>query len=311
MFKSFGQDPSNVELIEERTFGIAFDEDNDVKFRLGLTKTKKYLVIQALVIDDIENSLFEFFQTKLTLNNLKEKSDAFGNDSTMDECYQIITNLFEENKVEIKDIAQMKYLKLSFKFDIKNLDINLPNKKIDIDNNILLENFQINYDEFVSKKSKKIESSEIKNEEKANAEENKIEENNENINENINNEVENAEIANNEERGEPEVQYDENYNNEEENANNEYQENADNQENVENQENNEEEIANNEYQENVEVQEKKKKMQIMIIKKMLKFKKMKIIIMKRKMVIMVKTKKLNMKISLLKKLNKLMKLIII
>ena len=255
MFKSFGQDPSNVELIEERTFGIAFDEDNDVKFRLGLTKTKKYLVIQALVIDDIENSLFEFFQTKLTLNNLKEKSDAFGNDSTMDECYQIITNLFEENKVEIKDIAQMKYLKLSFKFDIKNLDINLPNKKIDIDNNILLENFQINYDEFVSKKSKKIESSEIKNEEKANAEENKIEENNENINENINNEVENAEIANNEERGEPEVQYDENYNNEEENANNEYQENAENQENVENQENNEEEIANNEYQENVEVQE--------------------------------------------------------
>ena len=162
MFKSFGQDPSNVELIEERTFGIAFDEDNDVKFRLGLTKTKKYLVIQALVIDDIENSLFEFFQTKLTLNNLKEKSDAFGNDSTMDECYQIITNLFEENKVEIKDIAQMKYLKLSFKFDIKNLDINLPNKKIDIDNNILLENFQINYDEFVSKKSKKIESSKMK-----------------------------------------------------------------------------------------------------------------------------------------------------
>ena len=307
MFKSFGQDPSNVELIEERTFGIAFDEDNDVKFRLGLTKTKKYLVIQALVIDDIENSLFEFFQTKLTLNNLKEKSDAFGNDSTMDECYQIITNLFEENKVEIKDIAQMKYLKLSFKFDIKNLDINLPNKKIDIDNNILLENFQINHDEFVSKKSKKIESSEIKNEEKANAEENKIEENNENINENINNEVENAEIANNEERGEPEVQYDENYNNEEENANNEYQENAENQEN-------ELQIMNIKKMlkfKKMKIIIMKKKMQIMIIKKMLKFKKMKIIIMKRKMLIMVKTKKLNMKISLLKKLNKLMKLIII
>ena len=251
MFRSFGQDAGNVELIEEKIFCIAYDEENEANFRLGLTKTKKYLVIQALFIDDIVNSLFAFFQTKLTLNNLKEKSDKFEKNSTMDDCYQIIIDSFEENKVEIKDIVKTKYLKLSFLFDIKTLDINLPNKKIDIEYNELLENFKINYDEYVAKKGQKIETDENKNEE------NKIEDNNDNIkdennaneldnNENYNNE---EEVVNNEDKGDEENQYDENYNNdEEENVNNE-------EEYQENENNNEEENVNNEYQENIENQE--------------------------------------------------------
>ena len=71
MLKSLGKDATNVELIEEKLFAL-YDEENEVKIRIGITKTKKFLVIQALYEDDIENSSFEFFQTKLTLKNLKE-----------------------------------------------------------------------------------------------------------------------------------------------------------------------------------------------------------------------------------------------
>jgi len=51
-------------------------------------------------------------------------------ESTMDGCYQIIVNAFEGDKVEIKDIANNKYLKLTFNFEIKALDINLLYKNI-------------------------------------------------------------------------------------------------------------------------------------------------------------------------------------
>ena len=140
MFKSFGKDASNIELIEERQYSL-YEEENEIKLRIGLTKTKKYLVIQALYEEDIENENFQFFQTKLTLKNLQEKSKKLCTASTMDECYQIIINSFEENIVEIKDIARMKYLKLSFNYDIKSLGINLLYKNIDIDS--ILETFGI------------------------------------------------------------------------------------------------------------------------------------------------------------------------
>jgi len=143
MLKSLGKDATNVELIEEKLFAL-YDEENEVKIRIGITKTKKFLVIQALYEDDIENSSFEFFQTKLTLKNLKEKSQEFNMESTMDGCYQIILNSFEREKVKIKDIAKMKYLKLTFNFEIKALDINLLYKNIDT--SLIFQNFDVNPD---------------------------------------------------------------------------------------------------------------------------------------------------------------------
>ena len=143
MFKSLGTDATNIELIEEKLYTVN-DEENEVKIRIGLTKTKKYLVIQALYEDDIENSSFEFFQTKLTLKNLKEKSQEFNMESTMDGCYQIIVNAFEGDKVEIKDIANNKYLKLTFNFEIKALDINLLYKNIDT--TLIFQNFKVDLD---------------------------------------------------------------------------------------------------------------------------------------------------------------------
>ena len=139
MLKSLAQDSINVELIDEKQF-ILYHEENEVKFRLGKTKTNKYLVIQALYKKDIKNSSFEFFQSKLTLNNLQEKSKKFGSEFTMDECFQIIINSFEENNVKVKDIAKTKYLKLSFNFEIKPLDINLLYKNIDI--SLIIKNFK-------------------------------------------------------------------------------------------------------------------------------------------------------------------------
>ena len=138
MLKSLGQDSINVELIDEKQF-ILYHEENEVKFRLGKTKTNKYLVIQALYKKDLKNSSFEFFQSKLTLNNLQEKSKKFGSEFTMDDCFQIIINSFEENNVKVKDIAKTKYLKLSFNFEIKPLDINLLYKNIDI--SLITNNF--------------------------------------------------------------------------------------------------------------------------------------------------------------------------
>ena len=98
MFRSFGQDASNIELVEEKIYTL-YSEETEVKFRIGLTKTKKYLVIQAIFEEEGENPSFEFFQTKLTLKNLKEKTKKFSDYSTMDDCYKIIINSFDENQV--------------------------------------------------------------------------------------------------------------------------------------------------------------------------------------------------------------------
>ena len=138
MLKSLGKDSINIELIDEKKFNL-YHEENEVIFRLGKTKTKKYLVIQALYSNDITNSSFDFFQSKLTLNNLKEKSKKFNEEFTMDECFLIIINSFEENNVIVKDIVKTKYLKLCFNFMIKPLDINLLYKNIDI--SLIIKNF--------------------------------------------------------------------------------------------------------------------------------------------------------------------------
>ena len=130
MLKLLGKDATNIGLIEEKHY-LLYNDKNKVKFRIGLTKNKKYLVIQALYVDNIENSSLEFFQTKLTLKNLNEKSQKFNVNYSMDECYQIIINSFEEDKVEVKDIGKMKYLKITFNFEIKALNINLLYKNID------------------------------------------------------------------------------------------------------------------------------------------------------------------------------------
>ena len=93
MFRSFGQDTSNIELIEEKTYTLYYD-DNEVKFRIGQTKTKKFLVIQALYIEFIDKIILDFFQSKLLLKNLKDKSKEFNSAETMDDCYNIIIKSF-------------------------------------------------------------------------------------------------------------------------------------------------------------------------------------------------------------------------
>ena len=241
MFRSFGQDVSNIELVEEKIYSL-YSEETEVKFRIGLTKTKKYLVIQAIFEEEGENPSFEFFQTKLTLKNLKEKTKKFSEDSSMDDCYQIIINSFEENQVEIKDIADMKYLKLSFKFEIKPLDINLPYKKIEIEYS-LLKLFNIQPEKKEKNTDNNNPSNENENEGKINEVNSteienvdKIDENNEIKDENKNDEIENNEYNDNN-------IYEEINNNQEENKPSEEIEQADDI-NEDNQEKYEENVEN-------------------------------------------------------------------
>ena len=173
MFRSFGQDTSNIELIEEKTYTLYYD-DNEVKFRIGQTKTKKFLVIQALYIEFIDKIILYFFQSKLLLKNLKDKSKEFNSAETMDDCYNIIIKSFEEKKVEVKDVVTSKYLKLTFNFELKPLEISLLYKNID--NSVIYQIFNINEEDL---KKKEIE---IKNNE--NPEENDADDDNQNEKEN-------------------------------------------------------------------------------------------------------------------------------
>ena len=125
MFKSFRQDAHDLELIDIEQYTI-FNQNDEFCIRLGKTKTKKYLVIQAQYEC---NNKIDSFQTKLTVNNLKEKSKYFNVVSNVDESYTIFKNLFEINEVSVKDIINKNYLKLVFNFQKKDLEINLPYRK--------------------------------------------------------------------------------------------------------------------------------------------------------------------------------------
>ena len=125
MFKSFRQDGNDLELVDEEQFTI-FKDKTEVAIRLGKTKTKKYLVIRAQYDN---NNQIDSFQTKLTLNNLKEKSKYFNVASNIDESFILLVNLLEIKEVWVKDILNKNYLKLVFNFQKKDLEINLAYKK--------------------------------------------------------------------------------------------------------------------------------------------------------------------------------------
>ena len=201
MYKTLGN-TNNIELLEEKHYTIIYDEEFEVKFRIGISKSKKYLVIQALYEEDMENLIFDYFQTKLTLKNLKEKSRTFSAIFSMDDAFNIVNNNFEEKKVEVKDVAQMKYLKLSFNFELKPLEINLLCKNIE--NDLLCKYFQI--DESIFLNNEEDEENKEENDDENNINENQeIQENknledNEQININLDNKnnLEDKEKENNE-----------------------------------------------------------------------------------------------------------------
>ena len=241
-----------IELLEEKHYTIIYDEEFKIKFRLGQTKTKKYLVIQSLYEEDIENLSFYYFQTKLTLKNLKEKSRTFSAINTMDEAFNIVNNVFEENKLEVKDIAKTKYLKLSLNFELKPLEINLPYKSID--NKLICQYFQIDESIFLNHENEEEnddENNEENYEDNINEQENEVEniniednkqininlDNNENLDEEQNEEIKNEEIqqVNKEiqhynKKDEEEDKKNENEVNEEKEIKNEYKEREENHE---------------------------------------------------------------------------------
>ena len=195
MFRSFGQDTSNIELIEEKTYTLYYD-DNEVKFRIGQTKAKKFLVIQALYIEFIDNIILDFFQSKLLLKNLKDKSKEFNSAETMDDCYNIIIKSFEEKKVEVKDVVTSKYLKLTFNFEVKPLEISLLYKNID--NSVIYQIFNINEEDLKKKEIEIINNEnpeendaddDNQNEKENNEVSDEINQNNENEDEKQNNEI--------------------------------------------------------------------------------------------------------------------------
>ena len=207
MFKSFLQDGNDLELIDLQQY-ILFKDEKEIDIRIGKTKTKKYLVIQAQYEN---NKTIDSFQTKLTVNNLKEKSKHFKVASNIDECFILLTNLFEIKDVWVKDILNKNYLKLVFNFQKKDLEINLPYKKNEtkiffrkgqaknesINNDI---NLNLNIDENINineiKKNEEMPKKEEKIEEKAqehniNESNNKKEEENKDKDNNINDIIKN------------------------------------------------------------------------------------------------------------------------
>ena len=249
MFRSFGQDTSNIELIEEKTYTLYYD-DNEVKFRIGQTKTKKFLVIQALYIEFIDKIILDFFQSKLLLKNLKDKSEEFGSAETMDDCYNIIIKSFEEKKVEVKDVVTSKYLKLTFNFELKPLEISLLYKNID--NSVIYQIFNINEEDLKKKEIEIINNEnpeendaddDNQNEKENNEVSDEINQNNENEDEKQNNEIIlNAE--NHEEEQDVNVEEVEKEDNGEiYEENNQAEDINNNNENIENQEENIEEIV--------------------------------------------------------------------
>jgi len=251
MYKTLGN-TNNIELLEEKHYTIIYDEEFEVKFRIGISKSKKYLVIQALYEEDMENLIFDYFQTKLTLKNLKEKSRTFSAIFSMDDAFNIVNNNFEEKKVEVKDVAQMKYLKLSFNFELKPLEINLLYKNIE--NDLLCKYFQI--DESIFLNNEEDEENKEENDDENNINENQeIQENknledNEQININLDNKnnLEDKEKENNETNSKKEEDIPNIPTNEEI---------QDNEKNEENEEINDEQQENNIEEEKENIEDKK------------------------------------------------------
>ena len=190
MLKSFHHDGNGLELIDIKEF-LLFKGLTEVAIRLGKTKTKKYLVIQAQFEN---NKTIDSFQTKLTVNNLREKSKHFKVVSNIDESYILFLNLFEIDQVWVKDIINKTILKLVFNFQNKELEINLPYKRNE--NNIFFHkaqtfyepslnnmdfNLNINENLKINEIQKDEENEENKEEKNKNVEKEKIEENQQNI----------------------------------------------------------------------------------------------------------------------------------
>ena len=218
MFKSFRPEANDLELIDKEEYTLLKD-NNEIKFIIGKTKTKKYLVIQAQYE---HNNINDFFQTKLTLNNLKEKSKYFANALSIDECYVLITNLFQDDNIYVKDIINKNCLKLVHQYNEKNIEINLLYKK-----NIFLHksythvesnNMNLNINKVL-----KIE--EIKEERKSN------ENNKEHTNDNNDINNNNKEIKENEEKKDTEMKSEDKSNNDLDNKKEDISEQNNNMEN--------------------------------------------------------------------------------
>ena len=270
MFKSFSQNANDLELIDIEQYTI-FRNNNEFCIRIGKTKTKKYFVIQAQY--EINDSI-DSFQTKLTLNNLKEKSKYFSVASNVDEIYTIFKNLFEINEVIVKDIINKNYLKLVFNFQKKDLEINLLYRKnetniffqkkypsideIDIEENLNIN--EIQHNEIIRDKKEDSEQKDKQNKEEEengnneNFKEDNVEEDKNNLNEIKNEDKEIEKEDTKEDNNKNSIDNDNNANqNEKENENQIKKEITDNNnEIINNNENTEERDNDDKYKTNIE-----------------------------------------------------------
>ena len=115
------------DLIDIKEYQLS-KEDNLYNIIIGKSKSKKYLVFYIMQLNNIQENDFNYYNIKLTLNNLKEKSKCFLNDS-IDEAFNIFLQLFDNNKVIINNIIKDYYMKLIFELPENNFEIKCLYKK--------------------------------------------------------------------------------------------------------------------------------------------------------------------------------------
>ena len=123
----------NIESIQIR------NNINNNNLLINLEQYEEYYIIKEnrvfkIIIKKRKNGIiikYKNYETKLNINNLFNLANI--QFDTIDEAYQFIINLFEENKVLIKNILINKSLKLLFNLNSnKNIEILLLYKKENI-----------------------------------------------------------------------------------------------------------------------------------------------------------------------------------
>ena len=114
----------NIESIQIR------NNINNNNLFIDLEQYEEYYIIKEnrvfkIIIKKRKNGIiikYKSYETKLNINNLFNLANV--QFDTIDEAYQFIINLFEENKVLIKNILINKSLKLLFNLNSnKNIEI--------------------------------------------------------------------------------------------------------------------------------------------------------------------------------------------
>ena len=110
-------------------------KDNNI-YKIYILKLKNEIIIKC-----------KDYQISLNINNLSILTKSIFNN--IDDIYQFIINIFEQNKVKIKDIISYKSIKLILKINIDNMEKEIEiilyyNKENKYLNNNILINKEIN-----------------------------------------------------------------------------------------------------------------------------------------------------------------------